>query len=90
MLLEYSYCFREYRGLRLMASVLSQVSEKGSDLGARWVLTTVRQENIPALKGCKNAGLEMHRAFEVRWRLFRRHITVHELPKGTPYPFETN
>ena len=36
--------------------MMAQIAERGTDLGARWVITFVTVDNIPSLKGCQRAG----------------------------------
>jgi hypothetical protein len=87
-LLEYAYTLEKYRGQRIMPCAMSQFSEKAAEFGARWVITFVAQDNIPALKGCKNAGFWPYLVRKERWRLFRRQLIFTRLPEGTPYPFD--
>lgn len=87
-LLEYAYTLEKYRGQKIMPSAMAQFAEKAADFGARWVITFVEQDNIPALKGCKNAGFYPYLIRRERWRLFRRSLTFTPLPDGTPYPFD--
>lgn len=89
-LLEYAYTLEKYRGQKIMPSAMAQFAEKAADFGARWVITFVGQDNIPALKGCKSAGFYPYLIRQERWRLFRRSLTFTPLPDGTPYPFDVN
>ena len=87
-LLEAAFTLEEYRGCRLMPFVMNQLAEKASQEGARWLLTFVSAENIPALKGCKRAGFVPYLLVNQRFRLFRRRIVFTPLPERTPYPFD--
>jgi hypothetical protein len=71
-LLEGAYSFEEFRGLGIMACAMAQIAERGSDSGARWVITFVGEDNIPSLKGCKRAGFDPFIMRRRSWRLFRR------------------
>jgi len=75
VLLENAYTFKRYRGLGIMPSVSLQLAEKARTSGARWALTFVRDDNIPALKGFEMAGFVPWRMRQIRWRLFRRQVT---------------
>ncbi len=89
-LLEYGYTFAAWRGKNVMSRAVALISERAIDLGCRHVMTFVRQENVPALKGCQRAGFHMHRRQTVTWRLFVRvAVATTDLPPGTRYPYET-
>jgi GNAT superfamily N-acetyltransferase len=87
-LLEAAFTLEEYRGLRLMPFVMNQLAGKARQGGARWLLTFVSTENVPALKGCKGAGFVPYLLVNQRFRLFRRRVAFTPLPEGTRYPFD--
>lgn len=88
-LMEFAYTFVDWRGKNIMPRAMALIAEKASELGCRYVITFVREENVPALKGCHRAGFRMYRRQSVTWRLFRRvNVDTKDLPPGTPYSFE--
>ena len=87
MLLEYAYTFLAYRGQRMMPSAMAKIAERAPDHGARYVLTFVRVDNIPSLKGCQRSGFSPHMLHTITWRFFHYRMACQDLPAGTPYPF---
>ncbi len=88
-LLEFAYTFVAWRGKNVMPRAMALIAEQADGMGCRHVTTFVREENIPALKGCQRAGFRMHRRQAVTWRLFcRTCVETTDLPVGTPFPFE--
>lgn len=87
-LLEGAFTPEAYRGQRIMPAAMAQLAEKGTDIGARWVITFVTHTNIASLKGCKRSGFAPYLMRRERWRYFRRQLTFTPLPEGTPYPFD--
>ena len=87
-LLEGAFTSEPQRGKRIMPHGMATVAERGGELGARWVVTFVADDNIASLKGCKRAGFSPYLRREERWRWFRRTLTFTPLPEGTPYPFD--
>jgi hypothetical protein len=69
VMLEFSYSFRRFRGLGIMAPVVARVAEQ--DPRARWAVTYVERTNIPSLRGCHRAGFYPYQLTYDRWRLFR-------------------
>lgn len=88
-LLEFAFSSKDFRGMRVMPHAMAEIAAKGRDLGARYVITFVDEDNVPALKGCQRAGFSPYLMREDRWRLFRSHSTFTPLPPSTPYPYET-
>jgi hypothetical protein len=87
-LLEHAFTPARFQRLGIMSSAMAQIAEKGQGLGARWVTTFVRQDNVAALKGCKRAGFWPYLVRHERWRLFSRSVSFQRLSEGTPYSFE--
>ena len=87
-LLEAGFTLEEYRGQGIMPFVLDDLAQKARKEGARRLLTFVRIQNVPALKGCRRSGFVPNMLVHRRFRLFKRRITYTQLPKGTRYPFE--
>ena len=87
-LLEFAFSLEKYRGMRVMQHAMAEIAMKGRDLGARFVLTFVKQDNIPSLKGCKHAGFFPYMIRVYRWRFFRRSSEFEMLPSNTPYFFD--
>ncbi len=54
VMLEFSYTFKRFRGLGIMAPAVAWVAEQ--DPRARWAVTYVDRSNIPSLRGCRRAG----------------------------------
>jgi hypothetical protein len=81
VMLEFSYTFRRFRGLGIMAPVVAWVAEQ--DPHARWAVTYVDRTNIPSLRGCRGAGFYPYLQTYDRWRLF--HLTE---SAGTPKSLE--
>ncbi len=89
MFLEWAYTFEKFRGMRIMASAMAQIAERGIGAGARWLFTSVAADNESALKGCKNAGFRPYQIVRNRWRFFRHIQAVDDLvPDQALYPFE--
>lgn len=59
-LLEGAYTPPAHRGLRIMSEAMALIAEKAHDLGARYVLTFVAEDNIASLKGCQRSGFNPH------------------------------
>ena len=89
-LLEGAYTVEAARGRGVMAHAMARVAEHAVDLGARWVITFVGDDNIASLKGCRKAGFVPCLERRESWRLFRRRVRFTPLPEGTPYPFEAD
>lgn len=87
-LLEHAFTRETFQGLGIMPHAMARIAEKGLDLGARWIITFVAHDNIPALKGCKRAGFSPYLIRRESWRLFRKQLSFEELPQGTPHPFD--
>lgn len=88
-LLEFAYTFEAWRGKNIMPRAMALIAEKAGDEGCRHVMTYVREENVPALKGCQRAGFQMFRRQAVTWCAFVRvRVETSDLPAGTRYPFE--
>jgi hypothetical protein len=69
VMLEFSYTFRRFRGLGIMAPAVAWVAEQ--EPRARWAVTYVDRSNIPSLRGCRGAGFYPYLLTHDRWRLFR-------------------
>lgn len=87
-LLEFAFALEKYRGLRIMPHAMAEIAKKGKEFGARYIITFVREENIPSLKGCKRAGFWPYMVRDDKWRFFTRKVEFHKLPEGTPYSFD--
>lgn len=55
-LLENAYTPPAYRGKGVMSAAMALIAERAALLGRRYVVTFVASDNIPSLRGCKNAG----------------------------------
>jgi hypothetical protein len=85
-LLENAVTPRAFRGLRIMSAAMAQIAERGAQLGARWVITVVSEDNVPSIKGCRNAGFEPCMLKLDGWRLLRHQIRYTDLPDGYAAP----
>ena len=59
-LLENAYTPARYRGMGIMPAAMARIAERASDIGARYVITFVQDDNIPSLKGCQRSGFAPH------------------------------
>jgi hypothetical protein len=81
-LLEGAFTFASARGQRVMPAAMARISEGAAHLGARCVITFVRTDNEPSLKGCERAGFSPYVLRRERWSLFRRRLSFEPLPPG--------
>ena len=82
MLLEGAFTLEAWRGKGIMPAAMSQIAERASERGARWVVTVVFTSNIPSLKGCKKAGFEPYLGRTDHWRAFK--FKSNFVPLGSP------
>ena len=78
-LLENAYTPKAYRGMRIMSEAMARIAERAADLGARYVLTFVGDDNIASLKACGRAGFcphLIHRQDQFAFGFIRRHSFV--------------
>jgi GNAT superfamily N-acetyltransferase len=87
-LLEYAFTLPDYRGLGLMPKAMDLIAQKGAGIGARYIITFVSENNIPALKGCKRSCFSPYIIVRDRRRFFRRKIEFLDLSEGPPYPLD--
>jgi hypothetical protein len=85
VMLEFSYAFKRFRGLGIMAPAVAWVAEQHPR--ARWAVTYVERNNIPSLRGCRGAGFYPYLVTHDKWRLFRLTESV-DVPKSLE-PFWT-
>jgi len=85
-LLENAYTPVNYRGLGIMSEAMALTAERAADLGARYVLTFVDQNNIASLKGCEKSGFYPHMLHIRREILFGllKWDRFHVLPQADP------
>ncbi len=74
-LLEGAYTPDAYRGKGIMGAAMAQVSELAGELGARWVITFVDEQNEASAKGCTRAGFAPYLRRRERFRFFHRSIS---------------
>ncbi len=60
---------------------MARIAEKGSEIGARWIITFVSTDNIPSLKGCMRSGFHPYILRTERWFLFNRTVKFTEIPE---------
>jgi GNAT superfamily N-acetyltransferase len=80
MLLEGAFTRGAFRGKGIMAAAMAHIAENGKRVGARWVVTVVKEENTPSLKGCKKAGFEPYMLKTTQWRFFKSTSRYDVLP----------
>jgi hypothetical protein len=85
-LLENAFTPIAYRGQGIMAAAMAQIAARGVELGARWTLTVVREDNLPSIKGCIKAGFEPYMLKLDGWRLLRHDIRYTALPPDYAVP----
>ena len=85
-LLENAFTPVAFRGQGIMAAAMAQIAARGAELGARWTLTVVREDNVPSIKGCIRAGFEPYMLKLDGWRLLRREIRFTALPPDYAVP----
>ena len=88
MLLEGAYTIKSARGKRIMSEAMATISSIGKRKGAKYLLTYVKDDNIPSLKGCQKSGYRPYKLRKDRWFLFMRKVKFITLPAGTKYNFE--
>ena len=79
-LLENAFTPAAHRGKGIMSAAMAQIAAHGADLGARFVLTVVREANAASLKGCVRAGFEPYMLKLDGWRMLHRDIRYTDLP----------
>lgn len=75
-----------FQGKGIMAAAMARVAEHAVDLGARWVLTLVNEQNVPSLRGCLKAGFEPYQIKRDRWMMMHHSIRYDPLPRGYTLP----
>src|SRR3954447_2946848 len=78
-LLEGGFTPAAFRGKRIMSAAMASIAERGTDLGARWVLGFVGTGNTASLKGCARAGFSPYSRRLQEWRAFRCRTSFHPL-----------
>ena len=84
-LLEGAFTPESHRGKGIMPRAMALIAEGARNLGARYVITFVAEENIPSLKGCKRAGFVPCMLRKTKWRLLRPRVTFLPFPQRQPY-----
>ena len=70
-----------FRGLGIMPDAMCQITEKAPEMGAFEVITFVKVNNIPSLKGCKSCGFSPYVLLKETWFLSRKYIYTKPIPK---------
>jgi L-amino acid N-acyltransferase YncA len=73
-LVEGAYTFTEFRGLGTMAAGMAQLLVIARASGHRSVVTYVRDDNVPSLRGCARVGFRLDH-LRVNRRRFGRHYS---------------
>ena len=68
--LENSYTFKEFRGKRVMSSFLVDLGDIAKKQGMRRMVTYIREDNAPSIKGCQRAGFKVYGRVPERKLLF--------------------
>jgi RimJ/RimL family protein N-acetyltransferase len=58
-----------------MGAAMAQVAERAAELGARWVITFVDEQNEASVKGCLRAGFVPYLRRRESFRLFYRRVS---------------
>ena len=59
----------------VIAAAMTQVAERAADIGARWVITFVDEQNQGSVKGCIRSGFTPYLRRREKFRLFYRQVT---------------
>jgi hypothetical protein len=89
-LFEFAYTFEKFRGLGVMGAALRMiVAEIAHERPhVRWGYTYILDNNIPSLKGCRNAGFRLYMQREEYWRALRMRQVFSSPDRGNGFPFE--
>ena len=63
-----------------MPAAMSRIAEKGKELNVRWIITCVKTDNIPSLKGCLRSGFEPYLLQKIKYRFFKYSVTYGKIP----------
>jgi hypothetical protein len=89
-LFEFAYTFEKFRGLGVMSAALTmiirRVVEERPHL--RWGYTYILDDNIPSLKGCRNAGFRPYMQRRGYWRAMHLKEVFCPLDQGNRLQFE--
>jgi GNAT superfamily N-acetyltransferase len=85
-LLEGAYTPDAYRGKGIMGAAMTQVAERAAEVGARWVITFVDEQNQGSVKGCIRAGFAPYLKRRERFRLFYRQVTFDPIQPAEASP----
>jgi GNAT superfamily N-acetyltransferase len=85
-LLENAFTPAAFRGQGIMSSAMAQIAERADAIGARWVLTVVREDNLPSIKGCVKAGFEPYMLKLDGWRALQHQIRYIDPPPDYAIP----
>jgi RimJ/RimL family protein N-acetyltransferase len=90
-LLENAYTPARYRGMGIMPAAMARIAERAADMGARYVITFVQDDNIPSLKGCQRSGFAphlLHKQIRLGFGITRRDSFA-DLPADDPLRTKT-
>lgn len=80
-LLEGAFTIPSYRGNRIMPAAMAEISEKGKDIGVRYILIFPYLKNIPSLKSCRRSGFHPYILRREKWFLCKKRIVFEDIPK---------
>lgn len=86
VLLEFAYTFEAFRGMGVMGAAMRAITAQYQAF--RYAYTYVLADNIPSLKGCKNAGYRPYVERREFYRRMRMSEEFSELPLDARYSFE--
>jgi hypothetical protein len=91
-LFEFAYTFEKFRAKGVMGAALVMIGNQALKIrpNAHWAYNFIRQDNLPSLKGCRNAGFRPYARREERWRAGRLLQNFVSLGRGALFPFEQN
>jgi hypothetical protein len=79
-LLEGAFTPSTFRGRGVMPAAMARIAERGTELGARAVITFVGDDNMASMKGCVRAGFLPYMTRRQCWRALRRRTSFGPLP----------
>lgn len=82
-MIEGSYTAESHRGLGVMPDAGTRVVEQARDVGVRYVMGFISEQNAASLKAGEKAGWIPFVKREESWLLFRQHIRFLTLTGGT-------
>lgn len=80
VLLENLFTLPKYRGMGIMPSIMHQIANKSKAEGAKYAITFGAVNNTNTSRSYHYAGFQPYILRKVKWFLFRKSISYHEIP----------